>query len=113
MTEKIAKYGVGDTRVHDTGPRIKDVLDSGNGAKGILSRTPPGNRVLTNWAALTVGELDEGPAELLGAIPWVPDGDGPRATYPYRPADSSPHFSYGYPGQATLHEPVEDCEAGI
>ena len=52
-----------------------------------------------------MGELDdgEGVAELLAALlaalleaaPWVPDGDGPNATYPKRPEDWSPQFSYG------------------
>ena len=38
--------------------------------------------------------------EVLVDAPIVPDAALPRATYPNKPDDASPQFSYGYPGHA-------------
>lgn len=53
-----------------------------------------------------------GVVEVLGDAPTVPAGALPRATYPNRPDDALPQFSYGYPGQAWLQLPVEVVSAG-
>ena len=53
-----------------------------------------------------------GVAEVLVDAPIVPAGALPRATYPNRPDDALPQFSYGYPGHASLQSLVDVVSAG-
>lgn len=57
-------------------------------------------------------EVDVGVVEVLVDAPIVPDGALPRATYPNRPDDGFPQFSYGYPGHASLQSLVDVVSAG-
>lgn len=57
-------------------------------------------------------DVDVDVVEVLVDAPIVPDGALPRATYPNRPDDALPQFSYGYPGHASLQLPVDVVSAG-
>lgn len=84
---------------------VEEEKDVG-GDEEVLSRREEVDVVEVLTLSLVEEAADVLLAWLLDPPPAVPDGEGPRATYPYRPWSWFPHLSSGYPGQLWLQSDV-------